>query len=254
MALDQNKQVASEKGAYSEDLQRLSNLDLLAATVNALLWSGMKGQGPKKQGLANIATVAVAKQKDGSLVFAFNDHSLENMPYVSPNFQNKNPLQDVGALSRLDSVEDLAGAPDQTISYGKGGKQVNVSMQVDGKWKKYIYMPKFTSGDIVFSPKTAIQEFVQELYLNNLVPKPPKVFLLNPTNKAEEHAEMRLVKYCPTVSKIGVSKPCCDKCAQTLDDRGIAYTRWSLVASMKAGWTPPDQINDTNDTKQFQYN
>src|SRR5258707_5251902 len=98
MALHQNKQVASEKGVYSEDLQRLSNLDLLAATVNALLWSGMKGQGPKKQGLANIATVAVAKQQDGSLVFAFNDHSLENMPYVSPNFQSgKNQLQDVGA-------------------------------------------------------------------------------------------------------------------------------------------------------------
>src|SRR5262249_24019121 len=106
--LPDHKQLTNDHGAYSEDLERLSDLDLPAATVNAVLWSGTKGQGEKSQEKANLATVAVARNGDGSLVFAFNKLSLENMGYLVPNFQSgKNPLPDIGALMTRDPNNDV---------------------------------------------------------------------------------------------------------------------------------------------------
>src|SRR5262249_40636878 len=146
-----------------------------------------------------LATVAVARNGDGSLVFAFNKLSLENMGYLVPNFQSgKNPLPDIGALMTRDPNNDveLTSKPAEEISFGPGG-QVSVAMPFDGKWKKFLYTRKFTKGDVVFNPKKAIQEFVQELSMNGLISKPTEIILLKPNRKENsfEHAEMRLVKY-----------------------------------------------------------
>src|SRR5262249_50439825 len=149
------------------------------------------------------ATVAVVRRADGSLVFAFNDHSLDNKPYRAPNFgdgSNQNPIQDIGALSTVDPkhTEVLSSEPAEKISIGGNGKQVSVSMQVGGVWKRFLYVPKFKNKAVVFNPTKAIREFVQELFLNGCLTKPSEIILLKPTNQAGVHAEMRLVKYCGT--------------------------------------------------------
>lgn len=246
------RKVVNVGGCYEEEAGWLDDLDLIASAVNATLWSGDKPQAhdyaaPEKtvQRTVNIATTAVI-QNGRNYVFAFNDHRLDrrlesDFKKIGGKFKPVS-LQDIPVRLRQTSERQLPEGIPQTWGFTTRNaepfkRRSDLGLALVTKIKGNAWVERKFESNIaeyeIFNPETALVQLLNDL-LNDLgVDKVLRIVALCPPNVAKEHAEMRLVQHALAhhwqARFIGVSKPCCERCADALDAAGFRYSRWCQV-------------------------
>jgi len=140
---------------------------------------------------------------------------------------------ELGILYKFKDEETAAPVPTEDIVMG-----ANVDVVMRNSEKKLIlrkYTKKFNANDTVFDSKDGIKIMIETIYREDLKKPKPEIKLLgiNKMKDAREHAEMRILSYFKArsweLSEVGVSKPCCHKCADALEESRVEYTRWMEV-------------------------
>ncbi len=237
--MPKGRKVTQANGVYDgEDRTKLDDLDLLAWGLLATLKSGSVSQTRDQQSQIAKSNVAVARVGASHYVVACNGVKENAYEISSPTRSNPNMnLQDLATradvVDRKENVEnpgaDLVG---EIQKQGRKLYYVIHRRKGDGVFIKQVFAPR----DYSFTPKDHIASFMKRMLKEAGTPLPPAtgITLLTPTESFDAHGEMRILAYCRErklpLSFIGVCKPCCEKCAETLDKEEVGYARWAPLA------------------------
>lgn len=212
----------------------LHDLDLLAATILAMAYSGTEDLHPGTQDAINQATVACAVDQDGTLIIASNKVSWK----PKKRLENYGPQQRDQEKFRGKHEELLNAARDRLREEhgGKGGLSKETMHDIKQKAEQFSlshhFMPfnedprNLNQGAVLFDPLEEIRRELRKIS-NGLVSG--CVALQEVENV---HAEMQLLlhflekghRHRPRFNLIGVSKPCCRFCAFWLLSYGVQFT------------------------------
>lgn len=113
------------------------------------------------------------------------------------------------------------------------------------------------SKTLRYDPVNIIKEILSTLWLNDDIKTMPRkaVVLKNKKNDPTAHAEMQILKYFQKekidfkeIRTLGVSKTCCQKCADRLEKEKIHYSAWSEVNQQGEWWKAPEVILQVPET------
>ncbi len=133
-------------------------------------------------------------------------------------------------------------------------------MAIEYKKGKEHFLPAYRlkgEGQNRYEPQELLKNILTELRNEqpNLFAERRVVVLAQTIADVKEHAEMQLWAYLRStlgitaaqqIQEIGVSKPCCHKCAKVLDNFGVDYSAWSYVANAGTWWSSPGLIIPEN--------
>jgi hypothetical protein len=236
---------AEAKLARATHRSYLSDLDIIASTILAVVWSGRESQSKSVQDMANIQTAAVTYDSSGRLYIAGNGLHLDNKLFLKNTDPTKLTPQELARLYDVTSEFHIgattmtAAAPKRT---GKGVITVE-KIVTPGMIKRTTYRPLFAYNEPVFETKEELAALLQNVFREDNQPVPIACHWVGPPDQFPIHAEVMLAKFVetyratfPVTPKIGVSKPCCRKCAGHLDTAQIGYSCYSDVNPGAEAW------------------
>lgn len=144
----------------------------------------------------------------------------------------------------------------KTMTIGKNEyKDIEVEYLPGKIVLKTTYQLKATGKDkgttLRYDPIRIIKDTLSTLWLNDDIKSMPRkaVLLKNKKNDPAAHAEMQILKHLKKenidfkdVRTLGVSKTCCQKCADQLEKEKIHYSAWSEVNQIGEWWKAPEAI------------
>lgn len=248
------------QGGYIERRQHmkaLNDLDLLASTILALVFSGTESLFPSLQDAINQSTVACAIDLDGKLVIASNAVSWQPKKRL-PKYELKHvdqekfdvtqsELEGKALAAKKVEIEKTGKTLPQKIGLPKGQLQQIKEQALQSTPLHHHYAPfnldprTLPLDAVLYDPKTELSTVIRDIS-RGLVSK----FEVLNMGVAEQHAEMQLLDYFLTAGRrpdhnvIGVSKPCCRFCAFWLLSFGVQISTYHTVTPF--GWDAPDHV------------
>lgn len=229
----------------------LSDLDILASTIISCIWSGTESQKPQRQEDVNLGTVAVVFDKNRKLYIAGNGLSLEDKIYktATEQFDTLSEQEKSRLYISTQTVVDVKGT-NQTQK--KQNPKITFTTVTKNGIQQHIrteYRPRYKNNEIIFLTKNAIKEITQSIFdtdVNTDLRFPLDCVWIGSPIDFEHHAEIKLSEYIKMNSALfdapvtlGVSKPCCQRCAAHLKANGVNYSVESPTDPIN--WTVPPQ-------------
>ena len=222
-----------ETGVYGDNPDLLDDLDLLAFGLLVMFRSGITTQTKKNQGMVKLGNVAVAKHNNDYIVSCNGVVDQYDITKSTPL-----SLQDVATRGQLVRTETVEGGNTDTLVKEDKALYSVINRMKNGKLLKKYFAPVHYR----VRPKDQAAEQLRRMLSDSIggIAPPTAIIWLTPSDSFNPHAEMRIVKYFRdkgwgTPGFIGVCKPCCENCANALDNSRIAYSRWSPLGEQQTG-------------------
>lgn len=180
----------------------MNDLDLVASLVLAVAWSGGNRQSKSTQMEVQKQTVAVMVLDD-TLHFTCNGVSWDDATITLNRFSVEQGTPNRHYFEDPDYGLSKSAAGAQTVTIPVK-QRIRAALAADGEPRSCTFHDELTADHSL-------------------------------------HAEMHLIRILngrlPDGAVIGVSKPCCERCATYLDSVGISYSSWHNFAVR--AWTAP---------------
>ena len=254
----EEKDIQILEGGYIErkaHMGALHDLDRLASTILAIVFSGTESLFFGSQDAINQTTVACAIDSDMTLVIATNKVKWQRKVREEKyDHQHRDQAKYKQELARLEEAWKTTKKKELETQ----GKLVppkiwipqdelsELKEQAETASLHHHHMPhkvdprEKPQGAVLFDPEEELRGILRDIS-NGLV---SNFKLLNKDEGAEFHAEMRLLSYfvgerkCrPHLNVIGVSKPCCRFCSFWLLSFGVQISTYHTITPFE--WTKP---------------